>query len=70
MTSKQYWLSVGQGSVGPRKPETEQHCFKMPPTPTLQRIHKVPVWRRANIGTGVSGPRVSPSDVFSPLAQI
>ena len=32
MTSKQYWLSVGQGSVGPRKPETEQHCFKMPPT--------------------------------------
>ena len=34
------------------------------------RIHKVPVWRRANIGTGVSGPRVSPSDVFSPLAQI
>ena len=26
MTSKQYWLSVGPGSVGPRKPETEQHC--------------------------------------------
>ena len=24
MTSKQYWLSVGPGSVGPRKPETEQ----------------------------------------------
>ena len=27
MTSKQYWLSVGPGLVGPRKPETEQHCF-------------------------------------------
>ena len=28
MISKQYWVSVGPGSVGPRKPETEQHCFK------------------------------------------
>ena len=28
MISKQYWVSVGPGSVRPRKPETEQHCFK------------------------------------------
>ena len=31
MTSKQYWVSVGPGSVGPRKPETEQHCFMCTP---------------------------------------
>ena len=29
MISKQYWVSVGPGSVGPRKPKTEHHCFKM-----------------------------------------
>ena len=39
-------------SVRPQPPRKKH--FK------IQQIHKVPVWLRANIGTGVS-----PSDVFS-----
>ena len=66
MISKQYWVSVGPGSVGPRKPKTEHHCFKMPPThPTADsqgpNMAKWPIW-----GQVFLEPRDSPSGVSSP----
>ena len=67
MISKQYWVSVGPGSVGPRKPKTEHHCFKMPPThPTADSQGPQYGSKPTLTGAGVSGPRISPSDVFSP----